>query len=221
MANKHTIKTQNDESNYLKSKLYELAKTNKYLEKELKGARSNLKHTQKYHGITATNMANNYTKVMENKIKTQSDEINYLKSKLYELAKTNKYLEKELEGANRKIQNNGTSNKNSKNNEKHDVKAYDKWHKVENKRSRKNQLNKFRNRREKMVSKHRNYTSKPPNTRTINMHQRTNRHAEENKTNTNEMNKNEKPYPTRQTYTQRNTYIESRRYKQLGTKNDR
>ncbi len=213
MANKHTMKTQNEESNHLKSKLYELAKTNKYLEKELEGARRNLKHTQKYHEISATNMANNYAKDMENKIKTQNDEINYLKSKLYELAKTNKYLEKELEGANRKIQNSESNSKNI--NEKHDMNTYEKWHKVENKRSRKNQLNKSRNRRENWVSKHRNYTSKPPNTPTINMHQRTKYQAKENETN-----KNEKPYSTRHTYTLRNTYIESRRYKQPIPKND-
>ncbi len=153
-------------------------------------------------------MASNYTKDMKKKIKAQNDEINYLKSKLYDLAKTNKYLEKELDCANRKIQNLESSNKNSRNSdEKHETKTYEKWHKVENKRSRKNQVNKSRNYKDNRVNKHRNHTSKPPNTPITDTHQRTNYHTKKNETN-----KNEKPHTTRQVHTQRNTYIESRRY---------
>ncbi len=187
-------------------------------------------------------MATKCTKDMENKIKTHSEEINYLKSKLYELAKTNKYLENKLDRANQKIQNLEASQGNwvskhryhtwkpsntptinthqkidyhTKENETHE-----KWIRVENKRSRKNQVNKSRNCKVNRVRKHKNHTLKPPNTLMANTHQRTNYHARKKETNKNETNKNKKPYSTRHTYTQRNTYNESRRYKQLRTKND-
>ncbi len=161
-------------------------------------------------------MASKYTKAAYEKIKAQDEEINYLKSKLYELAKTNKHLEKELDYANRKIQNLESSSKNTRNNsEKHETKTYEKWHKVENKRSRKNQVKKSRNYKENWVSKHRNHTSNSPNTPTINTHQRTNYSTKKNETN-----KNEKPSPPRHAYTQRNAYGEPRKYKQLRTKND-
>ena len=91
-----------------------------------------------------TNMANKHTK--EKRIRAQEEEINYLKSKLYQLAKTNKKLEKELERANHKIQSLKHSKKHSDNNDKkHETKTYEKWHKVENKRLRKNRVNESRN----------------------------------------------------------------------------
>ncbi len=104
-------------------------------------------------------MENKHNKVTQKKIIEQNEEINYLKSKLYELAKTNKNLEKELEYANRRIETLESNNKNRK----HDQKTYEKWHKVENKRSRKNHGNTLRNKlkNNKLKNNERNWVSKP------------------------------------------------------------
>ena len=128
-------------------------------------------------------MANKHTK--EKRIQAQEEEINYLKSKLYELAKTNKKLEKELERANHEIQSLKHKKKHFENNDKkHETTTYEKWHRVENKRRRKNRVNDPR----QLVSKPRGQTFKPANTPTR---------------------------KTRPIYTQRNPNTESRRDEQL------
>ncbi len=93
-------------------------------------------HQQKYYN-SKVNMNN--TKATEERIRAQDEEINYLKSKLYELAKTNKKLEKELDYANHKIRSLESVKKHIKNNYK-----------------------------ENQVSKPRGQTSKPRNTPTRN-----------------------------------------------------
>ncbi len=99
------IKAQNEEIHYIKSKIYQLIKTNKNLRKKLNIAKTPKQKPKaplknNTSPLTKKNkMATKYneTRWTQRHIKAQNEEISYLKSKIYQLITTQKNLKKELD----------------------------------------------------------------------------------------------------------------------------
>ncbi len=132
MATKYTktngtqrqIKAQNEEIHYIKSKIYQLIATNKTLRKELDNAKTPKQKPRvplKNNTSTLTKKNKMATKYNETRgtqwqIKSQIEEIGYLKSKIYQLITTQKNLRKELDNSDQENQ--------------------EKWQRVENRKRR-------------------------------------------------------------------------------------